>query len=875
MNNFFNYHHIICTEAMLNESEQKYQRLVENAMFGVFIFDMDKIYFCNKYIEENLGYKLEDFWKNNLTIWDLMPVDYRERLYPTAYNYFKNQTPYSDRFVSKLTCKSGQTKTFEIAVSSINYDGKYALQGNLIDITHFIEIQKKIESNMDILEKLEKRQRSLLENLQDGFVFVNTGFKIIQINQAFARMLEYEIEELEGKCLLELAAYEKDTISLLNGMKKRLKNINDSYELSLRSKSGKIIPTHISPTPFIDNGQIIGCFAIVKDLTKIKETEYRLTSQANILSNLSEGIIVTDEKGALIYMNKGAQQILNIDSEKFLNQNIDELTKLYNLEIDYRKIEKAVLKNQTWQTEAELTDNEGQQKYVRLSITPVKDYYNNLRNITIVISDLTEIIKAKKQAEAANLAKTNFLANISHDIRTPMIGILGAVDLLCQEKLSPYQTELIQTIKQCGEQMHELINDILDLSRIEAGYSLGTKKYFNLNQILNECVQTIYGKLPAEVELYTYVAPDVPLNLYGDQLQIRRIILNLLSNAIKFTTKGEIKIEIKLYDRIKSIDDNKVFILFKVSDTGIGIPKDKIDTIFEAFEKIDTFPASGTGLGLAICKQLVKNMGGDIWAESTLGRGSIFSFYLPLEKSMGTFETRVDLMNLNKKTIPTSNKSILLVEDNPVNRKILFYMLTNVGYEVTVAENGISCLNILQNKNFDLIIMDMQMPILDGYETCKRIRNEYKNNTPILALTAFSMEGDKEKCRLAGCDYYLAKPVSSQQLYEKLDQIFNESSDSANIEEKNRQFIKNLIPEFLNNLGNLMTSMKTSIETNNTKELASIAHDIKGTAGLYGFHHLSNLAAEIRKAALEPNISRIHEIYQNMLENIEQIKMLL
>lgn len=876
MNRYPDYNYLVSTEAMLYESEQKYQRLVENAMFGLIIFDMDNIYFVNKYIEENLGYSKEDLWKNNLSIWDILTPEYISKFYPVAQKYFSTQLPYNYRFISELKCKNGEIRTFEIAVSSISYNGKYAFQGNFVDITHLLEAQKKLENNIKLLQKMERRTRLLLERLNDGFIFVNTGFKIIQINQAMAKMLEYKEEELLGKCLLEIAAYPKDVIALLIGMKKRMNMIIDSYELNLRSKSGRIIPTHISPAPFMEDNQIIGCFAIIKDLSYIKETEYRLSYQAHILANLSEGIILTEENGIVTYINKGASQILNIDEKDFLNFPVYKLLSKFNLQIDRNELFSQLDKNKNlWQKEFEFLDTSNRQTFIRLTVSKVKDTYNNFKGLIIVVSDLTEIIKSKKAAEAANIAKTNFLANVSHDIRTPMIGIIGAADLLSWENLSPYQTELVQTIKQCGEQLLELINDILDLSRIEAGYTLGSNKKFRLNQVINECIQTVYSKIPSTINLIVNIEPDVPLNLIGDPLQLRRIVLNLLSNAIKFTYKGEIKLHVEKYQKIES-DENQVYLLFSVSDTGIGIPEDKLPRIFEAFEKLDFHSHSGTGLGLTICKQLVTNMGGNIWAESEPGKGSKFSFYIPFKIASQDEKAELPIHISIPAPSKKQNKSILLVEDNEINRRILSYMLYNAGYQVTAVENGLKCLEVLQNESFDLIIMDMQMPVLDGYETCKLIRKHYHNNPPILALTAYAMEDDEDKCREAGCNYYLSKPVSSQKLHKKLEEIFSENAELESYDfPVEYAFIKDLIPEFLESLSELLSQLQVCIINRDYKQLASIAHDIKGSAGLYGFYNLSHLASEIYKEARNNNIDKIKIIYKEMLTNIEQIKQLL
>lgn len=732
----------------------------------------------------------------------------------------------------------------------------------------------ELNKNIDILVQLENRYRNLIENLNDGFVRVNNGLQILQINSAFANMLGYEYEELLGKNLLDFTAFPSDQIALLNGITRRKKNEKDTYDLNFRAKNGRIVPTNINPTPHIDEkGNVIGSFAVVKDLTELKKAETTLKYQAHLLSHISEGIIVTDIQGKIEYFNPAVENILGISLAESKNKNIFSI---YPLDKNYylNLYQNALNQNKSFQREIELTTPVGIKKYLRLSTAFLKNSYNRITGTVTVVSDLTELILSRQQAEHANRAKTNFLASVSHDIRTPMISIIGASDLLKMEKLSDYQKELVMTIQHSGQQLLELINDILDLSRIEAGHTLGVVKPFKLSQLISECIETVYSKIQANnLGVFIDIHPAVPPALIGDPLQIRRVILNLLTNAINFTQSGHIRLSVNLFNEVRK-NENEIYVLFAVEDTGVGIPEDKLLTVFEPFQQVKQHNSTGTGLGLAICKELVEKMGGKIWANSQVGKGSKFSFYLPLQEAASTDITSP------KPTIPATNylnrstekKSILIVEDNEVNCKILSYMLQNLSYNTTSVNNGNQCLEILTKQHFDLILMDMQMPILDGYETTKIIRND-KNlaHIPIIALTAFAMEGDAERCISSGCDYYLSKPVSQLELYEALNKILYNSK--ANNNNPSPNLIDDLIPEFITTTQELIDKLHIAIENQNLELAMDITHDLKGMCGMYGFPDLSEAAAAIHEYARHQDTSNLIKAYQSLKDKFfEQFK---
>lgn len=717
-----------------------------------------------------------------------------------------------------------------------------------------------IEKNLQRLVQLEKRHRSLIENLNDGFVLVNQGLQLLQINNAFAEMLGYKPEDIVGKSLLNFAAYSSDQIALLEGIKRRLQNLTDTYDLHFRTKDGQVLTTNINPTPYIDDtGKIMGSFAVVKDLTELRKKENTLQYQAHLLAHISEGIIVTNSQGNIDYWNPTAEKILEINLSDVLNKNVFNLFPLYknhyiSLVADNYSLGKGA------QKELEYSTPSGLKKYLRLSTAILKNNTNQLTGTVTVLSDLTELIKSRQEAEQANQAKSKFLANISHDIRNPMIGIIGASDLLSHEILSDYQTDLVQTIQKSGKQLLELINDILDLSRIEAGHTLGVIKEFNITELVNECIETISRKIDvSNLILIKEISPETPTFLMGDYIQLKRIILNLMDNSAKFTPEGYIKLSVN----ILSTDDtnNEVKLQFSIEDTGVGIPPNQLNNIFEAFHQVEDHNTKGTGLGLAICKQLVENMGGSIWVNSMVNKGTTFSFQLPFRKPNTNLTNNY---NISPRFTPYSSirKSILIVEDNEINGRILSYMLENAGYEVSIAANGQECLQMLEKIYFDLILMDMQMPILDGYETTRLIRNSEANytNIPIVALTAFALKEDAEKCIKAGCNYYLAKPVSSSELYHVLDKILHDKT-SHYLEPI---FLKVLLPEFMESTNILIDNLQLAINNFDYEKAAEICHVLKGTCGMYGFTNLSNAADLAYQHAVNSDSRKLQIAFTNL-----------
>ena len=452
-------------------------------------------------------------------------------------------------------------------------------------------------------------------------------------------------------------------------------------------------------------------------------------------------------------------------------------------ELAFQKIEESKENHSVYEVDYRIArSNDGEVVWIKSTGHYHYDEFGVAHTLTGVSIDISKqkkideelsqaIIKAKNAtatAEHAVVAKQQFLSNMSHEIRTPMNAIIGFTKVLLKTDLSEKQTEYLKAIQSSGDTLIVLINDILDLAKVDAGKMTFIDAPFNISELITGVSRLFETKIQENnLELIAEYDARIPEIILGDSVRLHQILINLLSNAIKFTTKGKITVNVSL----KSESKQKVCLEFKVTDTGIGIPVSKIETIFENFEQAHTISSSlygGTGLGLAIVKQLVEKQGGTISVESKVDAGTTFNFVLSFQKNTIEYDNSQELVNFYEGTAQTERLKVLVVEDVKLNQLLLKTILDDYNFEWDIADNGRIAVEKLETNTYDIILMDLQMPVMNGFEATKYIRNTMNLQIPIIALTADVTTVDLGKCQSAGMNDYISKPLDEKLLYDKI-----------------------------------------------------------------------------------------------------------
>ncbi|UQZ36779.1 hybrid sensor histidine kinase/response regulator [Paenibacillus sp. PK3_47] len=614
--------------------------------------------------------------------------------------------------------------------------------------------------------------QQVFDHASFGIALIGPEDLILTVNPAFQRIFGYTADEFEGMRLEDLSSPD-DELRTVHDLRELMGN-QPEVELEKRfiSKHGNYLWGQLSLKLFRDeSGQPLYYICQIIDITRQKESEQRLQESVERYTSLKkynhDAVISFGLNGRVINANSMAEKITGYSIEAELSGM--ELARLIGQENVQNILARALYDDSVDQHINGLTTKSGEVVEVLTSIAPI--YVNN-QNIGFYlickdISEQKQLMLAKEAAESTNRAKSEFLAMMSHEIRTPMNGVIGMTDILLETtELSEEQQDYVEIIRKSGETLLNIINDILDLSKIEAGRTELQEHTFELGKCIKDSFAVVSVRAEQkQLELSCTINHDVPDYIYGDSERLKQVLLNLLGNAVKFTHKGSISVKVKLDKEDPSL------LVFTVTDTGIGIDPKHLDAIFEPFAQVDSFMMrrhEGTGLGLAISRRIIGMMGGRIYAESDGKNGSSFTFTIRPKKAA---EIPVQIQSIYT---PSADKQvkILLAEDNYINQLVLTKTLERIGHSITAVTNGIDALEAVRREYFDLILMDLHMPIMNGFEAVKLIKKELQENCPpIIAVTANALKGDREKCLEAGMDEYVSKPVKREVILKLIDQF--------------------------------------------------------------------------------------------------------
>jgi len=681
---------------------------------------------------------------------------------------------------------------------------------------------------------------------------------------------------------------------------KASRGIEDIYELTYIRKDGSRFPAVVSVTALRDvQDTIIGYLLIGTDNTarKLVEAEQQKLDQRlrdqqfytrSLIESHIDALMTTDPTGVITDVNKQMEALTGCTRDELIGAPF----KGYFTDPDRAEAGIKLVLSQKKVTDYELTacNRDGRQTVVSYNATTFYDRGRTLQGVFAAARDVTErkrveaeLQQAKAIAESASQTKSDFLASMSHEIRTPMNAIIGIADLLAKTTLSTEQSNYVQIFRRAGDNLLRLINDILDLSKVEASQLELERTAFSLNDLVEKVKEMVV--MPADekgLALIYEIAPTVPDSLVGDPTRLRQILVNLLGNAIKFTESGTVALRIELAANGSMADG----IRFAVSDTGIGIPTDQLASIFERFTQADsstTRKYGGSGLGLTISRRLVELMGGRVWVESSVGSGSTFTFAVPLEVSTGS---------AGRMPVPAGAETgeglralrILLVEDSTDNRTITLAYLRDTPYVIEIAVNGALAYDKFVATGYDLVLMDRQMPVMDGLTATRKIRAWEQANqrppTPIIALTAAALKGDREKCLAAGCTAYLSKPIKQDVL---LQAIRDHSSHAVPSQAQDYRrtdasrirripALADLIPEFLQNRRNDVAALRDALGRGDFKTIESLGHGMRGAGGMWGFDAISDIGAAMERAAESGDREASHRCVEELERYLDEVE---
>ncbi|MFB9329220.1 PAS domain S-box protein [Paenibacillus aurantiacus] len=670
------------------------------------------------------------------------------------------------------------------------------------------DITERISANK-LLQESEQKYKSLFDHNPAAVYSMNMNGDYLTANPNLEKLTGYTLDELIGMYWGPIVA-EKDLAKTLHHFNLAKQGVPQSYDLTIIHKDGHLVEINSTNIPIVVDSEVVGVFGITTDITErqryIEQIEKLSIGYTLILNAVSEGIFGLDTDGNTMFFNPAGAAMLGFEPSELIGKPYRDIlhepfANAPRLLGGEDAIFRVIQGGRTYHNkESVMWRKDGSSFLVEYQVTPMTDR-GEVKGAVVVFRDKTsehEILSAKESAERADQAKSEFLAVMSHEIRTPMNGIIGMTELLADTALDEEQRSYADMIRQSSDALMRIINEILDFSKIEAGKMELLDEPLSIREVV-ESAASLFAPRAAErgIGLDWRFDERIPSLVIGDEGKLRQILVNLLGNAIKFTEQGAVHVDISLH---APAEPHRLYVEFTVTDTGIGIPPDKQQLLFQSFTQLH--PAinrkyGGTGLGLAICKKLVELMGGLITVNSKEREGSAFSFTMPfglpspeagagLEPALSGGQQEHDdelraaatAALAHNQSLPASSTApmpvappfssprLLVVDDVPVNRMLLATLLRKLGCEPDTAENGAEAVRMVSAAPYDIVFMDLQMPVMNGFEATETIHRMFDeaHRPVIVAVTAYARQEDRERCLAAGMQDFISKPVFAQEV---------------------------------------------------------------------------------------------------------------
>lgn len=772
----------------------------------------------------------------------------------------------------------------------------------------YTNVTQRIETQ-NLLEQSEESNRLIMNAALNAIINIDNEGKIMFWNKQAETIFGWRKEEVLGKTLSETIVPSQHVKGHNEGMKRYMKTeqgnvINKQIELTGIHKNGNEFPIEISITPIKQDDKIFFC-SFIQDISKRKKAENNLKFQEekyrNIIANMNLGLIEVDNNEIIQYANQSFSTISGFEIVELIGKNPSKLF-VFGENLDVMESKSEIRKKGISDIyQIPIKNKRGELRWWAISGAPNFDDKGNLVGSIGIHLDITEqkqleieLENEKLKAEEASRAKEAFLANMSHEIRTPLNAIIGFLRELEKQELNDLQQKYIENSSIASKHLLAIINNILDISKIESGEMSLDLEDFILEDTITNVVTVLSPKaIQKGIQLTAKIDKNCNPVLNGDVLRIEQILFNLVGNSLKFTQKGQITIKCNVVkENLKSQE-----LCITIEDSGIGMDEIYVDSIFKKFSQEDkavTRKFGGTGLGMAITKELVQLMNGRIEVFSKKNIGTTISIYIKLEK--GNIKN-IKIQNSDVDSINLDGIYILLVEDNEMNRMVAQNTLQYFNCNVTEAVNGLEAIDCIINQTFDIILMDVQMPEMDGIEATKIIRNKLKVNTPIIALTANAFKTEIEKCKKAGMNDYVTKPFDEKTLKETIAKHTINKNNAVTLENKimpnetkkydltsitkmsrgNNDFILKMLTIFVNQTTETFDKIETAFESNDFQEVSNLIHKIKPSIEGLGIFSIKDEVKKLEKIAKETKNKEAMEtlfatIKSTLIEVIELFK---